>query len=98
AETLTATVSSSLTGAGIPNGGTVTFTDQATSAPLGMATLIAGKASITITSLTPGAHGIIATYQGDGLHFLGSSGRLPLGSINTVAGNGSASYGGDGGQ
>ena len=76
--------------AATPTGGTVTFTDQATSATLGTATLTAGTATITINSLTAGAHGIIATYNGDGLDFLGSSASLGVGDIGTVAGNGPA--------
>ena len=65
--------------AATPTGGTVTFTDQATSATLGTATLTAGTAAITINSLTAGMHGIIATYHGDGLYFQGSSASLPWG-------------------
>jgi autotransporter-associated beta strand protein len=97
AETLTATVSGLLSGTATPTGGTVTFADQATSATLGTATLAAGTASITISSLTAGMHEIVATYHGDGRYFLGSSASLSLGPIGTVAGNGWASYGGDGG-
>ncbi len=96
-ETLTATVRGLIPGTAMPTGGTVTFTDQATSATLGTAFLAAGTAAIKIHSLTAGTHGIVATYHGDGLYFQGSSGSLPLGTIGTVAGNGLASYGGDGG-
>ena len=60
--------------------------------------MTAGTAAITVNSLTAGVQGITATYSGDGLYFLGSSGGLPLGSINTVAGDGLPSYAGDGGD
>ncbi len=97
AETLTATVRGLIPGTATPTSGTVTFTDQATSATLGTAFLAAGTATIKIHSLTAGTHEIIATYHGDGRYFQSSSASLPLGAIGTVAGNGLASYGGDGG-
>ena len=97
AETLTATIRGVAPGAAAP-AGTVTFTDQATSATLGTATLTAGTAAITIDSLTAGGHEIVATYAGDGPDILGSSTGLALGPIGTIAGNGLASYSGDGGQ
>ena len=93
-ETITATVATRLQ-TGTPTG-SVTFTDQATSAILGTAALTAGTASITINSLTAGTHAIVASYDGDGLDFLGCS-SPPVGQISTIAGNGFQNYGGDGG-
>ena len=88
AETLTAAVSSVLPSTVTPTGGTVTFTDEATSTTLGTANLTAGSAAVTINSLTAGKHTILATYHGDGLDFLGSTAGLAAGRIRTVAGNG----------
>jgi YD repeat-containing protein len=55
--TLTANV------AGNAPGGTVTFREGAT--VLGTATVSNGSASLTLATLTPGQHTIIATYSGD---------------------------------
>lgn len=62
AVTLTATVSSSVSGAPVPTG-TVTFMDGASS--LGTASLIGGVARHTTSSLAAGSHGITGTYNGD---------------------------------
>ncbi len=95
-ETLTAVVT--VTGnTATPTGGTVTFTDQATSATLGTAPLVAGTAALVNDSLTAGTHGIVATYSGDGLDYLGSNAALAIGQIATYAGNGTAGYAGNNG-
>lgn len=62
AVTLTADVSSTVSGAPIPTG-TVTFMEGSTS--LGTASLIGGVARYTTSSLPAGSHGITATYNGD---------------------------------
>ena len=56
----TATVT---TTGGTPTGGTVTFTDSV--ATLGQAPLTGGKAAFSTTTLTKGAHAIVASYSGD---------------------------------
>jgi CSLREA domain-containing protein len=67
--TLTATVTVSLPGAGLPTG-TVTFKEGA--ATLGTANLNgSGQASFTTTTLVPGSHSITAEYGGNG-NFAGS--------------------------
>jgi hypothetical protein len=91
AETLTATVSSD---AGTPNDGTVTFFDNGTS--LGAFPVSNGVAQFTSTTLTAGPQAFTATYSGDGTTYGGSStGTASI--IQTVAGNGTSGYSGDGG-
>jgi len=90
-ETLTATVSSD---AGTPNDGTVTFFDGTTS--LGTFPVSNGSAQFTSSTLTAGLQAFTATYSGDGVTFAGSStGTASI--IQTVAGNGTRGYSGDGG-
>jgi hypothetical protein len=90
-ETLTATVSSD---AGTPNDGTVTFFDGTTS--LGTFPVSNGIAQFTSTTLTAGLHAFTATYIGDGATYAGS-GTGTASIIQTVAGNGTRGYSGDGG-
>jgi cyclophilin family peptidyl-prolyl cis-trans isomerase len=71
--TLMATVTATSSGAPTPSG-TVTFTDQATSQPLGTGTLnSSGVATVNVSSLSGGAHTIVATY-GATTNFASSSG------------------------
>ena len=70
--TFTATVGAAAPGGGTPTG-VVTFKNRATI--LSNVALSAGKASLTISTLTLGSHAISATYAGDG-HFNGSSAAL----------------------
>ena len=88
--TFTATVSDLSAGGAIPNGGTVTFSDQG--AMIGSATLVDGNATFTSTSLPAGTHRITASYSGTA-GFAAST----TGTIVTAAGDGIAGYTGDGG-
>ncbi len=88
--TLIATVSDLSAGGATPNGGLVTFSDQA--GPIGSAALQNGVAEYTTSSLSTGTHTIMASYGGTG-NFAPST----TGTITTVAGNGTAGYAGDGG-
>jgi sugar lactone lactonase YvrE len=90
--TLTARVATDPSSRTTPSGGTVTFLDGG--AILGTAPLSAGAARLTISSLAAGKHALRAIYSGDGVRFAGSS---TTGKITTVAGKGTAGYGGDGG-
>ena len=72
AVTFSATVGAAAPGGGTPTG-VVTFKNGATI--LSNVALSAGKASLTISTLTLGSHAISATYAGDG-HFNGSSAAL----------------------
>jgi hypothetical protein len=67
--TLTATIQPQNTGTAT---GTVTFFDTSSSTSLGSATLANNVAQLTLSKLTPGAHVIVASYQGDS-NFTGSS-------------------------
>jgi hypothetical protein len=67
--TLTATIEPQNTGTAT---GTVTFFDTSSSTSLGSATLTNNQAQLTLSRLTPGAHVIVASYQGDS-NFIGSS-------------------------
>jgi len=62
--TLFATVKATVRGWGAPTG-VVTFTDGTT--VLGTAVLSKGKASLSVTKLAAGSHGIVAVYAGDAL-------------------------------
>jgi parallel beta-helix repeat protein len=79
--TFTATVKLADVGSGTPTG-TVTFTDGST--VLGTSTLSAnGVATLTVSSLSFGAHQIVATYSGDA-NFLPSANSTPLGVTSTA--------------
>jgi hypothetical protein len=67
--TLTATILPQNTGTAT---GTVTFFDTTSSTSLGSATLANNVTQLTLSKLTPGAHVIVASYQGDS-NFTGSS-------------------------
>ncbi|HKV61895.1 MAG TPA: Ig-like domain repeat protein [Candidatus Acidoferrum sp.] len=67
--TLTATIQPQNTGTAT---GTVTFFDTTSSTTLGSATLANNLAQLTLSKLTPGAHVMVASYQGDS-NFTGSS-------------------------
>ena len=78
-----------------PNGGTVSFIEGNTT--LATEPLAAGTAAWTAASLGAGQHVVTATYSGDGTNFAGSTTTVgPDSIITTVAGNGSATYNGDG--
>ncbi len=69
------TLYATVTGTGVPPGGTVTFSDGANT--LGIAVLdAAGQASLTVNSLFVGTHALTAAYGGDSTH--GSSVSLAL--------------------
>ncbi len=73
AVTLTATIGSN----GIAATGSVTFMDGNT--PIGSALLNAsGVATISVTTLTPGTHSLIANYGGDGKAAASVSAALPM--------------------
>lgn len=67
--TLTATILPQNTGNAT---GTVTFFDTSSSTSLGSAAVANNAAQLTLSKLTPGAHVIVASYQGDA-NFTGSS-------------------------
>ena len=67
--TLTATIQPQNTGTAT---GTVTFFDTTSSTSLGSASVVNNLAQLTLSKLTPGAHVIVASYQGD-LNFTGSN-------------------------
>jgi hypothetical protein len=67
--TLTATIQPQNTGTAT---GTVIFFDTSSSTSLGSATPVNNVAQLTLSKLTPGAHVIVASYQGDS-NFTGSS-------------------------
>ena len=69
--TITSTVAPVQSTAGTPTG-TVDFTDTTTGTDLGTASLTAGQAMISTSSLSVCAHNIVATYSGDGF-FNGSA-------------------------
>ncbi len=93
-ETLTATVVSAA--GAIPNAGSVTFTDGAIT--LGTEPVNNGIATLPTTAIPAGLNILTATYNGDGENFIGSSSVLsPSSVIETVAGNGTQGYTGDGG-
>lgn len=77
--TFTASVTS---GAGAPNGGTVTFMDGATT--LGSASVSAGVATLTTSALALGSHTITASYSGSPGFTSGTSSPL-VQSINIPA-------------
>ena len=70
--TFTATVSAMSPGAGTPSG-TVTFEEGSTTLAATVSVDSSGKATFSISSLSPGTHTITALYKGDG-NFLTSSG------------------------
>lgn len=67
------TVTATIGGAGTP-GGTVTFFQGATN--LGTAAVVAGQASLTLTTLPPGTASVTAVYSGDATH--ASSSAAPV--------------------
>lgn len=69
------TLSAAVSGAGLPPGGTVTFSDGAT--PLCSVALNGGAASCTTSSLAAGARTISAGFGGDA-NYLAASGSLSL--------------------
>ena len=75
---------------GIPNGGTVTFSDQF--GVIGTATLIDGVAEFTTSSLAAGTITVSASYGGT-INFAASA----TGTIEAYAGNGTAGYTGNNG-
>lgn len=82
ADTLTATISPSISDGPVPTG-TVTFMDGATN--LGTATVDgSGQASVSATFTSTGSHPISAQYSGDGSYLSGTGNlSLPV-NINTV--------------
>ena len=90
--TFTATVSSTN---GVPTG-SVLFEDGAT--VLGSATLSGGVAAFSTNTLPTGVHQIQAFYGGTSTYLASASASASASSvINTVAGNGTSGYSGDGG-
>jgi len=95
-EVLTATVTTAPPGGATPTGGTVTFRDG--SVTLGSQPLVNGTATLSLSTLSVGDHGLSAVYSGDGVDFAGSSSPAPQASaITTVAGGGTPAPVGDGG-
>ena len=93
---MTATIAIVPPNTGTPDAGTVTFMDGSTS--LGSAPVNAGTATLIATSLTAGTHVLTADYNGFGSGFADSRSDVGANSvITTIAGNGSTTYGGDGG-
>ncbi len=88
--TFTATVSDLSAGGAIPNGGTVTFSDQ--NGTIGSATLVNGVAAFTTSSLATGTVTVSASYGGTA-NFAASA----TGMIETIAGNGIGGYTGNNG-
>jgi hypothetical protein len=88
--TFVATVTDLSAGGPIPNGGTVTFSDQA--GTIGTANLADGVATLTTSSLGSGADTVSASYGGT-TGFAASA----TGTIVTFAGNGDQGYSGDNG-
>ena len=88
--TFTATVTDLSSGGAIPNGGTVTFTDQ--TGTIGSETLVDGGAEFTTSSLAAGSH--TRSRPPMAARGLRSSAS---GTIVTAAGNGTVGYEGDNG-
>ena len=88
--TFTATVTDLSAGGPIPNGGTVTFSDQ--NGVLNSETLVDGVATFKTSSLAAGTFTVTASYGGTAV-FAPSV----TGTIVTAAGNGTAGYQGDDG-
>jgi sugar lactone lactonase YvrE len=88
--TFTATVSDLLAGGAVPDGGTVTFSDQ--NGAIASETLLGGVAELTTMSLVPGTNVVSASYGGTA-EFAPST----TGTIVTAAGNGTAGYAGNNG-
>ena len=76
------TVTVPAVGSGAMPTGIVTLTDGSTSA--GTGTLVAGKAAVTVTLATLGAHTTTATYSGDG-NYLGGSGTVAVSVVTPFA-------------
>ncbi len=88
--TFTATVSDLSAGGAVPNGGTVTFSDQ--NGAIDSETLVDGVATFTTSSLPVGTITVSASYGGTA-DFAAST----TGTIVTAAGNGTAGYKGNNG-
>ena len=88
--TFTATVSDLSAGGAIPNGGSVTFSDQG--GAIGSATLVNGVATYATSSLAAGPNTITASYGGTA-EFAPST----TGTIVTAVGDGNYGYSGDNG-
>jgi hypothetical protein len=81
-ETLSATVSTVVSGVATPTG-SVVFMDGTNT--LGTATLINGVASLATTSLGLGAHSITAVYQGNAVDLVSNSNTVKVNVSNAVA-------------
>ena len=77
------------------SGGTVTFKDGTTT--LGTATLANGTASLPVSNLTAGQHHLTASYGGQTDYLASATGLTSSNTIETIAGDGTAGYSGDGG-
>ncbi len=88
--TFTATVSDLSAGGAMPNGGTVTFSDQG--GTIGSEALVDGVAEFTTSSLAAGTITVTASYGGTA-----SFAASTTGTIVTTAGNGIVGYKGDNG-
>jgi sugar lactone lactonase YvrE len=66
-----------------PASGSVQFFDGSTS--LGTVPVTAGAASLSISSLAPGAHSLTAVYSGDGAAYLGSTSAAFVETVNKIA-------------
>ncbi|KJY40725.1 hypothetical protein VR41_14630, partial [Streptomyces sp. NRRL B-1568] len=78
---LTATVTATAPGAGIPTG-TVDFFDGATL--LGSAPLVGGVATLSVSTLSVGSHPLTATYNGD-TNFAGSTSPVDTQTVTQAA-------------
>ncbi|MES2391862.1 MAG: Ig-like domain repeat protein [Acidobacteriota bacterium] len=93
--TLSSTVT--LTTGTLPITGTVQFMDGSTS--LGQGTVTAGKASLTLSTLAPGSHNIVAVYSGDANSATSSSAPLlqkveQIGTVTTLSSDTNPSFAG----
>ncbi|KJY40699.1 hypothetical protein VR41_14670, partial [Streptomyces sp. NRRL B-1568] len=81
AKTLTATVTATAPGVGIPTG-TVDFFDGATL--LGSAPLVGGVATLSVSTLSVGTHSLTATYNGD-TNFTASTSPVDTQTVNEAS-------------
>lgn len=82
AGTTAVTVTVPVIGGGVVPTGTVSLTDAGMS--VGAGPLVGGKATVTVTLATMGAHTITAVYSGDG-NYLGGSGTLTVSVVTPFA-------------